>query len=463
MFTRHVWRAFTWAAPAALFMLAMHLHNPFFFKLRYLLLYLICQVVVFTAPGALRGIRRARGPGRSLARTFQAALLLGAASLAVGHEASYQRLRWRVLSTPAAELGQVGAHLVVGYRHLAELEQLVRLDAVAGVFITARNVRGRTAEQVSGEIARLQELRRARGKPPLLVMADQEGGEVQRLSPPLPYMAALSSLLRGEPDSLDRRVEVYAANKARWLRYLGVNVNLGPVVDLRRELAAVGPDLHSRIAERAISADPEIVARVAGVYSRTLARNGVIATLKHFPGLGRVAADTHLFAAGLDLPLATLERSDWLPFRRVSRAAPAMIMLGHVQVTALDPRYPASSSRRVVQMLRRRWGLSNLLITDDFCMIPAWRGLGGIGPSAVRALRAGVDLLLVSYDDQQVFPVLEAMLKARAQGKLPPAEGAYARLRSVGHWPRAVGRDRDRDRGTKLASGAGLALAAPPR
>ena len=432
MFARHLWKLLTWTTPAALFLLATRLHNPFFFKLRYLLLYLICQVVVFSAPRALRGIRRARGPGRGLARAARAAVLLGAASLAVGHEADYQHLRWRMLSRSAEELRQVGAHLVVGYRNLGELEQLVRLDAVAGVFITARNVRGRTGEQVRRELAGLQRIRRARGMPPLLIMADQEGGEVQRLSPPLPYMPALSSLLGGPLASLDRRVEAYAANKARWLRHLGVNVNLGPVVDLRREHAnhVAGPDLHSRIAERAISADPETVARVAGVYSRTLARHGVSATLKHFPGLGRVAADTHLFAAGLDLPLATLERSDWLPFRRISQEASALIMLGHVQVSALDPTYPASSSRAVVQMLRKGWGFSGLLITDDFCMLPAWRGLGGIGPSAVRALEAGVDLLLVSYDDRQVFPVLEALLKARAQGRLPPADRSYARLRA---------------------------------
>ena len=94
------------------------------------------------------------------------------------------------------------------------------------------------------------------------------------------------------------------------------------------------------------------------------------------------------------------------------------------------------SSRLVVQgVLRERWGFSGLLITDDFCMIPAWRGLGGIGPSAVRALRAGVDLLLVTADEQQVFPVLEALMKARERGELPPADEAYARLWSSNRTP----------------------------
>ena len=434
-----IWNALTWVGPPALLWLGLDLHNPLHYKLRYLLLYLICQVTIFAAPAALRSIGRTRWRWLRLARAARAALMLAAASLAVGMEVDYQLLRLRVLHTPADKLRQVGAHLVVGYRDLDELRELVRKDAVAGVFITARNVRGRELVQVRQELVELQEIRRARGLPPLMVAADQEGGEVQRLTPPLPAMVALSSLIRGDPETLDRRVEAYARHKARWLRHLGVNVNLGPVVDLRREHNGARVDLHSRISERAISDDPETVARVAGVYSRTLSHHGVRATLKHFPGLGRVPADTHLFAAGLDLSVDALEASDWLPFRRVAAASPALIMLGHVQLTALDARYPASSSRKVVRHLRRSWGFGGLLITDDFCMLPAWRGLGGLGQSAARAVGAGVDLVLVSYDEQRIYPVLDALLKARERGELPPAEQAYARLWGAGSQRPGVG------------------------
>ena len=437
MFTRLLWNLFTWALPAGLLGMALLIRNPLCFKVRYLLLYLICQAAVFTVPGLLRRLGAGSGRWRRLGTALKAAVILAAASLAVGQELDYQLLRARVLGTSAQTLRQVGAHLVVGYRDLDELQELVRRDAVAGVFITARNVRGRPLVQVRQELDELQRIRRARGLPPLIVAADQEGGEVSRLTPPLPPMAALSSLTEGDQGTLEQRVGAYAESKARWLSYLGVNVNLGPVVDLRRMLAASqGLDLYSRIWERAISGDPEEVSRVARVYSETLWAHGVRPTLKHFPGLGRVPQDTHLYTARLDTPLAELERSDWLPFRRVVGAVPALIMLGHVQLTALDPRYPVSSSRLVVQgVLRERWGFSGLLITDDFCMIPAWRGLGGIGPSAVRALRAGVDLLLVTADEQQVFPVLEALMKARERGELPPADEAYARLWSSNRPP----------------------------
>ncbi len=434
MFLRACWIAACWTLPTAMFALALLFRNPLCFKVRYLLLYLICQSAVFLAPRALRCIGEVSGPGRRLAHTFRAALILAAASLAVGQEVDYQLLRYRVLHSSADTLRQVGAYLVVGYRDFDEVRELVRLDAVAGVFITARNVRQRTLRQIQKDLQELQRIRRGHGLPPLIITADQEGGIVSRLSPPLPALPALSTLagfgVGGNEGSMQQRVEAYAAFKARGLAALGVTANLGPVLDLRPTLKTrKGVDLYSSIHERAISSDPEQVARVAEIYSRALWRHGVRPTLKHFPGLGRVAQDTHLYSARLDTSISELERSDWLPFRRVSRAVPAMIMLGHVNLTRLDPAYPASSSRRVVNdLLRRRWGFGGMLITDDFCMIPAWRGLGGIGPSVVRSLRAGVDLVLVSADEQEVYPVLAELLRARQEGRLPPVEGAYARL-----------------------------------
>ena len=106
-----------------------------------------------------------------------------------------------------------------------------------------------------------------------------------------------------------------------------------------------------------------------------------------------------------------------------------MIMLGHVKLTRVDPRYPVSSSRRVIQgLLRQQWGFAGTLITDDFCMIPAWRGMGGIGPSVLRALRAGVDLVLISADEQQIYPVLDTLLAAQRDGRLPSVPTRLAAL-----------------------------------
>ena len=406
-----------WVVPLLLLALAPLLRTPLMFNSRYLWLVLICQLAI-VALGWLRGQGRR---GLRLRQVLPALILLAAASVAVAREAQFQRARWRVLHAPAERLRRVGRHVVVGYTSLPEVRRLVASGAVAGLYVTARNVRHKTAGQVRRELASLQRLRRRQGMPRLLVAADQEGGEVSHLAPPLSPMPPLSSLLAGAADArqLRGRVRRYAEVHGRELSRLGINANFGPVVDLRLASGQPIVDLHSRISERAIAVDPRLVNEVARTYSQTLWRHGVRATLKHFPGLGRVPADTHYFAARLDLPVARLEREDWLPFRQVSRQTPALIMLAHVTLTRVDPAYPVSSSPAVVQgLIRGRWGHQGPLITDDYCMWPAWRARGGLAASVTRTVNAGVDLVLVSSDVQQVYVVLAALLEADARGEL---------------------------------------------
>jgi beta-N-acetylhexosaminidase len=92
----------------------------------------------------------------------------------------------------------------------------------------------------------------------------------------------------------------------------------------------------------AISGDPAAVTDIGLAYIRGLDAFGVAATVKHFPGLGRVRADTHHFTVDLDTPLAVLEASDWRPFRDVLAGSRAQLMIGHVTLTAVDPGRPAT-------------------------------------------------------------------------------------------------------------------------
>jgi beta-N-acetylhexosaminidase len=180
---------------------------------------------------------------------------------------------------------------------------------------------------------------------------------------------------------------------------------------LRSATPPAALDLHSRIAARALAADPETVALAGESYVRALARHGVTAVLKHFPGLGRVPADTHHFASNLSASPADLHTSDWLPFRKISANTGAGIMLGHVRLTALDPEHPASCSSAVIRgLLREKWGTKGLLVTDDFSMTPIFHGPGGIVRAARTSMAAGVDLILLSYDAESAYDLLAAEL-----------------------------------------------------
>ncbi|MCP4108498.1 MAG: glycoside hydrolase family 3 protein [Desulfobacteraceae bacterium] len=258
------------------------------------------------------------------------------------------------------------------------------------------------------------------GFPPLFIAADQEGGIVSRLSPPLSKLPPISKLLKKTvPSELDKKIIQYASVHAEELSDLGVNMNLGPVVDLKIKWDSVFPDIHTQIHKRAISDDKSVVADVALLYSKTLEQYGVIPTLKHFPGLGRVRQDTHYSAGKLDLDLRHLEENDWIPFQKIVRQTGACIMMGHVMLKHADPHHPVSFSKTVVQgIIRRKWKYDGILITDDMNMGPVYGSSHGIGGAAVKALNAGIDLLLISYDGAQYYEAMYDVINACNQKML---------------------------------------------
>ena len=196
----------------------------------------------------------------------------------------------------------------------------------------------------------------------------------------------------------------------------GDRPDLAPLVDLMPE-GKIHVDWNTRIATRSIAHDPSAVAAVATGFSWGLLDAGITPTAKHFPGLSRVAVDTHLFAAALDAAEPDLQAVDWVPFRAVLGIPGAAIMLSHVALTAADAGTPVSQSKRVVtDLLRDQWGFDGIAITDDLTMGAVEQA--GLCHAVVGALNAGVDLLLVSWDTDKAYPALRCALDAFAAGRL---------------------------------------------
>jgi beta-N-acetylhexosaminidase len=370
-----------------------------------------------------------------------AVLLTASAGLALTlfYEAQFHWQRHQVLRADVTRIERLGRHLVVGYRDLDELRDLVERRAIAGVFVSAHNVHGKNTETIRSEIASLQDIRKRQGLPPLLVSTDQEGGVVSRISPPLPRQGSLGDLVRQHKDEAERRraIQTFATEQGQALAGLGFNLNFSPVVDINHNIVNED-DRYTRIFQRAISDDPRVVTAVAADYCAALLQTGIHCTLKHFPGLGRVVEDTHLNDADLTTPSETLAAHDWTPFRALMHHAGAVTMLGHARLTAIDKTTPASFSKAVVSdLLRGEWGHDGVLITDDFNMSPAYASDGGLGGAVVQALNAGVDLILISYDGDQFYPAMHALLGADAAGRLQREQLARSdgRLRRLLRWP----------------------------
>jgi beta-N-acetylhexosaminidase len=417
---------------AVLGLVALHSKHPILYAIRGIETPLV--IVLATAGVALAAARwRAARPGsrRRVAAGVALACLLPILAVTLANEAVFQRDRSQVLAAPAAAR-TLGPHFMVGFRDWREARTLAERGLIGGLYVTRHNVRGLAIGEIRRRIDALQAARAAAGLPPLLIAADQEGGPVAHLTPPLPAMPPLSSVidLRVDPvldPGLDARARRYGLEQGRALASAGINLNLGPVVDLRPAGGDSAFDAHTRVASRAIAERPELVSRVARAYGEGLAAAGVQPTLKHFPGLRGADADTHHSPARLQRTAAALEAEDWQPFRQAG-GRDAALMLGHVTVPDLDPDLPASLSPTIVQgLLRGQWGHRGLLITDDLAMGAVYRR--GICTAATQALEAGVDLLLISYDPDQFYRAMACVAKALERGDLALPDLAERRAR----------------------------------
>jgi beta-N-acetylhexosaminidase len=307
-----------------------------------------------------------------------------------------------------------------------ELEALLCRARVGNVLLFGRNIVD--PAQLAGLTGDLRARARAcTGRPPL-VAVDAEGGRTMRLGPATGYTPTLSAAELGDADDL-ALTELEAFRIGRMLREAGIDWALAPVVDVGYNPAntvIVG-------AGRSFGASPARVAAHAHAFVRGLRRAGVRSTLKHFPGHGGSYGDSHqgfVDVTGTAAPAVELE-----PYRRLlAKGAVESVMTAHVFNGRLDRRYPATLSRATLErVLRRQLGFDGLVVSDDLRM-RAIEQHYGVETAAVRALAAGVDVLVVADDRlpdgrSAAALVLAALREALAEGRLPADRVATALAR----------------------------------
>jgi beta-glucosidase-like glycosyl hydrolase len=239
------------------------------------------------------------------------------------------------------------------------------------------------------------ELRERAGRP-LLIAADLERGAGQQFPglTEFPPPGALASL--DDPDA----IRAAATTTAREALELGITWVLAPVADLDIEPA------NPIVQTRSFGADPAKVAEAVAIWVEACQAAGALACIKHFPGHGRTTRDSHDDLPTVDADLATLERTDLVPFRRGIAAGVATVMTGHLRVPALDPSgAPATFSSAILGHLRTKLDFDGLIVTDAL-MMGAAAG-GEAGSPAVRALAAGCDLLCYPADPIAAHAAIE--------------------------------------------------------
>ena len=215
---------------------------------------------------------------------------------------------------------------------------------------------------------------------------------------------------------------------ARGLRSLGINWNFAPVLDVNNNPG------NPVIAERSFGEDPDEVARLAAAWMRGSLREGVACCVKHFPGHGDTATDSHHALPVVDKSIAELEALELRPFRALAHAhgatpAAPSVMTAHIVYPQIDPEHPATLSRPVLTgLLRENIGYDGVVITDAL-MMKAVHDKYGHALGAVMALQAGADMPLAQGTlDEQAATVkaIEQALQRR-----PPAAGRREEVRGA--------------------------------
>ncbi len=313
------------------------------------------------------------------------------------------------MTNKKAPLGQLLMIGIPGTDLDPESLLLIREHGVGNFILFTRNVRG-GPDQTKKLCDDLNEACADAGLPPPLIAVDQEGGPVQRLAPPF-WPGILSNQEVALSKNPETQVNIQAETAAKILDSLGIRLNMAPVLDL----APAGTE--GILKGRSYGPDPQEVSILGEKYIRTLQANGVGATAKHFPGIGRAGKDPHFQRPVVTAPRKTLMH-EMSPFRASVEAGVKAVMTSHVVFTALDPDEPATFSKIIVnELLRRELGFQGLLLTDDLEM-GGITGHGSLGEAAVRAILAGHDLLLICHRFQRIREALDSLEKAWSQGVL---------------------------------------------
>jgi beta-N-acetylhexosaminidase len=265
------------------------------------------------------------------------------------------------------------------------------------------------------------------GAPPVLVAADQEGGQLVGCGGGTTQFAGAMALGATGDEELAERV---AGATARELRALGVNVNYAPVCDVANNPA------NPALGIRSFGDDPEQVGRLAAATVRGLQDGGVAATAKHFPGAGDTAADPHH-----ELPLVArtypeLAERELVPFRAAVEAGARVVMTGHFALPDQEDGLPASLSVAVLRdLLRGQLQFEGVTVTDALDMHALAQGSAQI-VDAIAALRAGEDVLLGTADEPALERLQEGILQAQRRGLIDADDdtGAKGRLGELRGW-----------------------------
>lgn len=245
---------------------------------------------------------------------------------------------------------------------------------------------------------------------PLFMSVDQEGGKVSRL--PDEYAVFPSNAAVGRGAGAEA-AGTMGRLLARAVKSSGFNMDFVPVLDINSN-----PD-NPVIGDRSFGSSADLVTRLGVAEMKGFEREGIIPVVKHYPGHGDTAVDSHLELPVINKTAAQLAKLEWLPFQSAIQKKADAVMVAHILYPKLDPEKPASLSAVIIgQQLRKELGFNGVVITDDLTMGAIVKNYS-LAAAAVDTVLAGSDILLVAHEYKNEQAVRTALLDSVKNGKIP--------------------------------------------
>jgi beta-N-acetylhexosaminidase len=320
---------------------------------------------------------------------------------------------------------QIGQIMVAGFPGLTvtpDIVDLIQNHHVGNIILFSRNVAD--PQQLKDLTDQLQSIAREAGQRyPLLIMLDQENGMVRRLGQGATIFPGNMTL--GAVGSEQAAYDVALAS-GRELKALGINMNLAPDIDVNNNPA------NPVIGVRSFGEDPQMVARLGAAEVRGYSDAGILTSIKHFPGHGDTAVDSHLALPVIPYTLDRMERIELVPFRSGIEAGASTVMIAHMYLPEImkQEMLPSTISPEIVNgLLREHLGYEGVVISDCLEMNAVAETIG-IERGTVLALKAGNDLILISHHYEYQLGGINALKAALQDGTLTPQvlEQAVARV-----------------------------------
>ena len=309
---------------------------------------------------------------------------------------------------------KIGQMVMVGFDGKEvnqSITKMIEKYKIGGIIFFARNFS--SPKQAAELSAKLQKLSLQSTQIPLFLSTDEEGGIVTRVKGMTHFPGPMAL---GATDNQQLTEEVAQA-KGEQLKYLGINFNLSPVLDVNNN------PQNPIIGVRSFGSDPGKVAQHGKSYLKGLQSENVIACGKHFPGHGDTSTDSHLNLPVINHKLDHLKNVELIPFKNAIDNGIDSIMIAHIAFPALTGRddLPATlSSEIITNLLRKELGFQGLIITD--CM--EMKGISstfGTVEGAIQTVKAGSDQILISHTPSKQIEAIEKLLAVVKNGEIKEA------------------------------------------